>query len=287
MNAKSVKTVFKILVLSVSLLFFSACNYNSKYKEDVSIELVDVSDDFEVVKGTDYNFVSEVNKVINTIPKDLKIIKSANTRYKVKDVKLAMQQIKIIVNKYNAYISDLRFQNDLYRKENRFTIKVPQQYFDIMMDSIVSVAEFVEYENITTQDVTEEYIDIQARLKTKLEVKKRYESILRKNAKTVEDILATEERLRVIQEEIESSQGRLKYLTSKVSYSTIQIDLYETVEYKEEPENYSKTFLSKVKDGFVYGWELIEGFFLGLIHVWPLLLFGIALFIFIKKRLRK
>ena len=80
------------------------------------------------------------------------------------------------------------------------------------MDSINNSVEFIDYENITTKDVTEEYIDLESRLNTKLEVKQRYESILRKQAKTVKDILATEEKLQIIQEEIESVQGRLKYL---------------------------------------------------------------------------
>ena len=120
------------------------------------------------------------------MPKDLKIIKSAKARYKVSHVKMTMRKIKLLAGKYDAYISDLRFENNLYSVENRFTIKVPQQHFNVLMDSINNVVEFVEYENITTKDVSEEYLDLETRLKTKQEVKQRYETILRKNAKTVE-----------------------------------------------------------------------------------------------------
>jgi hypothetical protein len=202
-------------------------------------------------------------------------------------VKIATGQIRRIVLQYDAYISDLRYENNLYQKQNRFTIKVPQQHFDIIMDSIGKVVEFVEYENITTKDVTEEYIDLQGRLATKLEVKKRYEEILRKNARTVEDILKTEEKLRVLQEEIESAQGRLKYLTNKVAYSTIQIDLYETVEYTEEPTSYKKTFGDKSKDALSFGWKMIESILLFFIHIWPLLLLGIVLVVVLRRWLKK
>jgi hypothetical protein len=225
--------------------------------------------------------------ILAKAPADLKIIKSANARYKVKNVKVATEHIKNIAVAYEAYVSDLRFQNNLYQIENRFTIKVPQQYFDVLLDNIGGAVEFVEFENITTQDVTEEYIDLQSRLKTKLEVKARYEEVLRKNAKTVEDILATEDKLRIIQEEIEATQGRLKYLSSKVAYSTIQVDLYETVNYKKEPENYTRTFLSKTKDGFTFGWTIIETVVLALVHIWPLLLIGIILVVFVRRRLKK
>ncbi|WP_223032405.1 DUF4349 domain-containing protein [Hanstruepera marina] len=283
MKANVFKTIFKISALVICLISVS-CNDNS-YKESVVTEAVDLSEDYESISAeeTITNFAVKQNAV----PIDLKIIKSASARYKVNDVKEATHKIKIIAQKHGAYISDLRFQNDLYKKENRFTIKVPHRYFDKIMDSVYTVVDFVEYENITTKDVSEEYIDLETRLKTKLEIKKRYEDILRKNAKTVEDILKTEDRLGVIQEEIEAAQGRLKYLTNKVAFSTIQIDLYETVDYVEEPKSYTKTFLDKTKEGLSNGWHFIEAFVIVLINIWPLIIIGVFTFVIIKKRMRK
>ncbi|WP_412986346.1 DUF4349 domain-containing protein [Pontimicrobium sp. IMCC45349] len=287
MNAKQFNSVLKISVFTFLSIVIMSCNQSMK-SEAYALEDVKVTDEYNAFAPENVN--DDVALSTNTsikMPKDLKIIKSASARYKVRNVKLATHKIKLFAGKYKAYISDLRFENNLYSIENRFTIKVPQEYFDVLMDSVNGVVEFVEYENITTKDVSEEYVDLNTRLKTKLEVKQRYESILRKNAKTVEDILATEEKLRIIQEEIESAQGRLKYLTNKVAYSTIQIDLYETVEYKEEPESYSKTFFSKSKEGFGFGWNIIEGIVLGIIHLWPIVILATIAFFYIRKRLRK
>lgn len=286
MNAKQLKSVFKIYGVFLFLLIISSCNQSVK-SEDYAIESVEVTEAFESYKVADEKPTSRNEAVKPEFPKDLKIIKSASARYKVKNVKLSTQQIKAIAGKLDGYISDLRFQNNLYSIENRFTIKVPANHFDKLMDSINAVVEFVEYENITTKDVTEEYIDIETRLKTKLEVKQRYEEILRKNAKTVKDILATEEKLRVIQEEIESAQGRLNYLSNKVAYSTIQVDLYETVEYKDEPTSYTKTFWDKTKEGLSFGWDIIENLVIGIIHIWPLVIIGIVLTMWIRKRFFK
>ena len=286
MNVILDKLKIKYLLYTLLLFFVVACHTNDNYKESLSMESVDVDTHFEAVNSEDdVSLKSEVS--VNTIPKDLKIIKSATAKYKVEDVKKATRTIKRIAQKYNAYISDLRYTNDLYRKENRFTIKIPQEYFDTMMDSIGFVVDFVEYENITTKDVTEEYIDIETRLNTKIEIKERYETILRQQAKTIEEILKTEDKLRVIQEEIEAAQGRLKYLTNKVSYSTIQIDLYETVEYTKEPESYSKTFFAKGKEGLESGWSIIENFVLGLLYVWPLVIAGTVLFFVFRSKLKK
>ncbi|MCP5064753.1 MAG: DUF4349 domain-containing protein [Ignavibacteriae bacterium] len=283
MKAKTLKNRFKILLIVMCVFSFS-CK-NDSYKESVMADTVEVTENFETIESE--KLITEYKTDQNNIPLDLKIIKTASARYKVKNVKEATYRIKAIAQKHGAYISDLRFQNDLYKKENRFTIKVPQRYFDTVMDSVNTIVDFVEYENITTKDVTEEYIDLETRLKTKIEVKQRYENILRKNAKTVEDILKTEDKLRIIQEEIESAQGRLKYLTNKVAFSTIQIDLYETVDYIEEPTSYTKTFWDKTKQGLINGWTFIESFIIFLINIWPLLIVGVFSFFLIRKRMKK
>ena len=286
MKAITVKTAFKILTVILMMGLCVACNQHDKYREEVSVSEVDISEDYEAIAK---NQVDDVNPEITTsaMPQNLKIIKSASSRYKVKNVKQATNAIKQMASKYDAYISDLRFENDNYRREMRFTVKIPAVYFDALMDSVSSVSEFIEYENITTKDVTEEYLDLQTRLNTKIEVKARYENILRKNAKTVEDILATEDKLRIIQEEIESAQGRLNYLTNKVSYSTIQIDLYETVAFKNEPTSYTKTFWSKIKEALVFGWDLIESIFIGLLYVWPLVILGLLTVFFVRNRMKR
>jgi len=274
--------VGKVLIISLIAVFFLDCE-NADYDNKLTVETVDISEEFEAISPKHQSKPEKTKVKFN----NLKIIRSASVRYKVRNVKNATEMIKGISKNFNAYISELRFENNLYKKENRFTLKVPSNKFDFIMDSISSVAEFIEFENITTKDVTSEFIDIEARLKTKLEVKERYEFILRNRAKSVEDLLDVEHKLQLIQEEIESSQGRLKYLTNKVGLSTIQVDLYETVEFKEEPTAYKKTFGSEFKEAFISGWDFVKSIFIALIYVWPILLIGIMLFVILKKRINK
>ena len=288
MKTNRFKSVWKISMFLLLFGFLYGCGQGGSYSEELKMGDVDLNESFEAIEVEEDGIASfKPDAILIKTPDNLKIIKSASARYKVKDVKVATAQIRKIALQYNAYISDLRYENNLYQKQNRFTIKVPQESFDNIMDSIGNVVEFVEYENITTKDVTEEYIDLQGRLETKLEVKKRYEDILRKNAKTVEDILNTEEKLRVLQEEIESVQGRLKYLTNKVAYSTIQIDLYETVAYTKEPTAYKKTFGDKAKDALSFGWKMIESIVLFFIHIWPLMLLAIIVILVLRRWLKK
>tara|TARA_R100000935_G_C2842059_1_gene171981 strand:- start:25858 stop:26703 length:846 start_codon:yes stop_codon:yes gene_type:complete len=280
MKTPSTKFSLKLVAVSVFFSLLVSCQ-NASYKEDFAMESVDITEDYQALEET------KTPGIATKAPVQLKIIKSASARYKVTNVKMATEQVKAMAQRYNGYISDLRFENNLYEKQNRFTIKVPNTNFDALLDSIASVAIFTEYETITTQDITEEYLDLENRLATKKEVKSRYEEILRKNAKTVEDILATEEKLRVLQEEIEAAQGRLNYLSNKVSYSTVQVDLFERVEYKEEPESYTKSFFDKVGNGFSFGWNLIETLVVGLIHIWPLLIIIALVVFFVRRKMKK
>ena len=77
---------------------------------------------------------------------------------------------------------------------------------------------------IDSQDVTEEYIDITARLKTKKELEARYLELLKK-ANKVEEIVSIEKEIGNLRSDIESIEGRLRYINNAVAYSTL--DNYE------------------------------------------------------------
>lgn len=286
MNTKRMNSVSKLLLIISLGIILVSCGQNRK--ENLPIKNVDISAEYDAVLEVDNQTASEMAEPnVVQIPKDLKIIKSASLRYKVKNLEKASKNMNLILNQFQAYISDQRFQNDNYQKENRLVIKVPTKNFTPLVDSLSFIAEFVDFENITSQDVTEEYVDIQSRLKTKLEIKERYETILRKNSKTVEDILATEEKLGAIQQEIESAQGRINYLTNKVTFSTIELNIYEAVNYKEQPNTFKRSFFSKIKEGFYFGWNLIQQIILVIVYVWPLLIIGGIIVYFVRRRIKK
>ncbi|WP_299215632.1 DUF4349 domain-containing protein [uncultured Aquimarina sp.] len=269
--------LIKILQVLCLLFLVLSCSQAEKDYNDASGSIPME----EIIEASVLN-ASEKEDKKEIVTDKLRIIKNANCRIKVNRVEQASMLSKEIVSKYKGYVSDERFTHTNYVKENRFTIRVPQENFDEVLDSICTLADFVDYKNISTVDVTEEYIDVKSRLKTKLEVKQRYETILKTRAKTVEDILLTEDNLRVLQEEIEAAQGRLNYLANRVSYSTIQFDFYETVVPKEEPQKYVKSFMDRAADGLSFGWNLLQHLFLVLFYVWPLVLLGVLVFIYFK-----
>ncbi len=130
-------------------------------------------------------------------------------------------------------------------------------------------------------------MDLTSRLATKKAVQAKYDQILRSKAKTVDEDLKTEEKLRILQEEIEAAEGRLKLMVNQTSLSTIQVDFYQTVEYKEEPESYVMTFGDKAANSLGYGWSFIKGASLVLLTLWPVLLLAILGIVVYKNHKKK
>jgi hypothetical protein len=159
-------------------------------------------------------------------------------------------------------------QNTESQLSSNINIKVPALQFDKMLAKLASIAKKVDYQNIETQDVTEEYIDAETRLSNSRKVEQSYIKLLQR-AKTIEDILKIEQKLGEIRTDIESTQGRLKYLNNQVSYSTINLSVYQALEYKFIADKLP-SFWERLKESIISGWRGIVTFILFLIKLWPL-----------------
>ena len=217
-------------------------------------------------------------------PIERQIIRTADYRIQVADVGASAARIEETVKKHGGYISSQELNNSSYELNTHFVIRVPNQQLDSLLEAVGREATFTNYRRVTSTDVTEEFVDIQIRLKTKKEVRDRYIEILRNQAKTVEDILRAEEQIRVVQEEIEAKEGRLKYLQNQVSLSTLNLNTYQRIPYQPEPDLYKESFGSKVKRKFLAGWDLFIDLLLLIVNLWPLILIG-AIIVWQRKRI--
>jgi hypothetical protein len=130
------------------------------------------------------------------------LIKKASLRFEVKDYLKARKRIGEIVEQTNAYISSERETKTDYQLSNQIQIRVLASGFGTLIDSLTGQAKNLDEKNITAEDVTEEFVDVRARLNANREVEKRYLEILQK-AKNVKEILEVEQKLGEIREQIE------------------------------------------------------------------------------------
>ena len=149
------------------------------------------------------------------------------------------------------------------------TIRIPADAFELFIKELEAMDSEIESKSIQSRDVTEAYYDTESRLQSKKVVMQRYRELLAK-AKNVKEILEVEEKLRVLQEEIESTEGRLRFLSDQIAYSTLQLYIYQPKDfvYKPTPKD---SFWERVKNAINTGWESAIAFILVLISVWPLL----------------
>ncbi|WP_462409102.1 DUF4349 domain-containing protein [Neobacillus sp. Marseille-QA0830] len=155
------------------------------------------------------------------------VIYQADLQLRVKNFDQTIKAMEEKAQGYGGYIAEstLNRQGD-DQLSGTIKIRVPEQHFqDFLHDAEDTAAEVLQ-RNITGQDVTEEYVDLQSRLKSKRVVEDRLTSFLQGAAKT-EDLLKISEDLAAVQEEIETIEGKIKFLENQTAYSTIMITLYE------------------------------------------------------------
>ncbi len=204
-----------------------------------------------------------------------KLIWTANLEFQVKKVDQSTEEINDLSAKYGGFVSDMNMTNDSYRISNTITIRIPNAKFQKFVSAIKGESIFMDHADISSQDVTEEFVDIAARLKAKREVRDRYIEVLKTKTGTVKDIIEAEEAIRVITEEIEAKEGRLRYLNDRVDLSTVTLTMYEKVKFTDSPKRYEKNYSDEVGESFGTGWQAVKEILLGFISIWPLLFVGI------------
>ena len=140
-----------------------------------------------------------------------------------------------------------------------------------------------ENKEISSQNVTEEYIDIDARLKAKKVLEAHYLELLKK-ANKVSEMLEIEAQLSAIREEIEAKQGQLRYMQSQIAMSTLTIEFYKNV---PEEAGATVSFGGKIWNAISSGFNSFSGFCIGLLSIWPFLIILATAFYYIRKRFKK
>lgn len=271
----------------ISLLIFISCTDDvSKSTENNAAPHFEEGSSTEQKQGDQNSFMwssnsSQKNGVNGNLKKSEKapkpkIIYSADLTFQVADVTESTSKIKAICDKHAAHIAKMNLNSGTYRVTNRIKIRVSEESFDKMINDFERTAVHVDEMNIKSDDVTAEFIDIQSRLKTKKTSRDRYIEVLKSKAGTVEEIIDAEEAIRVITEEIEAKEGRLRYLTDKVKFSTITLDIYEVIEHPKTVK-YVTPYIDKAKDGFENGWSFLVQMSLVLINIWPLIIAAVLI----------
>jgi Domain of unknown function (DUF4349) len=270
------RLIFILLVLSIV-----SCDQGQRLmvsKEMSSRGNAGLANDMALFREANFNeSINRRSQSPAPITTDRKLIKNGSIEFEVSDTEETQKAIVKLTADAGGYVSS-ESQNS-YSGSPRYeqTVRVPAEKLDEFLAKIEGLAKKVDNKSINTQDVTEEFIDVETRLKTKKELEARYRELL-KQANKVEDILAIETQLGNVRSEIESMEGRLTYLKNQVSFSTLTITFYKVVS-----GNYG--FGYRFMNSFGNGWNSLLEFVIGIFEAWPfVIMLGLGVWLFVRWR---
>lgn len=159
------------------------------------------------------------------------IIRTASLYLNVKDVNYAYTRSAELADAYGGYVASGRISEGESSNAS-LTLKVSPRGFTPLIKELEQLGS-VDQKVLSGEDVTEEYIDLEAELETKLQLRARLYRFLDK-VKTVEEMLQVEYELQRVDYDVNRIKGRLKYLENMIAESTISLKLYK--EQPPEPE---------------------------------------------------
>ena len=213
---------------------------------------------------------------------DKKIIKTGSLSLKVEQAETAAEAIANIakVNKGEVASSNF-YESTRGVKSGAITIRVPYNNFDAAFSEIKKVATQVVSEASNAQDITAEYIDLEARLKNTQAEESSFVALLNRSGK-IEEILAVTSEVARVRGEIEQLQGQIRYLNSQTDMSTITANLTEDVEIATASQDWRPWQVIKisVKRLIASGQNFIDGLIAFLIVVLPaLIIYGLIIWL--------
>jgi hypothetical protein len=286
----------KAFVFLVTISIITSCNNSSselnskKITQDLAIEIPDEQNksSMESVKlfkisdstGTASQFIPQGSAPKNS-DWDKKIIKTAFLKLEVKDFKTYSNIVHQAAKQYGGYVANEEQNQSEEKIESTISIKVPVEQFESIMNQLPSGAEKVVEKKITTEDVTGEVVDTKSRLQAKEQMRLKYLEFL-KQSKNMEDVLKVQSEINDIQEEIESASGRINYLSHQSAFSTVNLTFYQPLTGYTSP-NENPGFFTRTITAFKSGFSFIGDFLIGVITIWPLLLFVFIGWMIVKK----
>ena len=269
------KNAINTLIAALCLLMIASCGSKEKNYANKSVLEMNLPEPESSGLVTTKDAVSEEKteasgqtieqSAADPLPVQSKLIYTGNINMQVKKYEEARSSLDKIVKAQGAYVSNEAERSDDFYVSNTIVIRVPSAKFDKLVSDAGAIAEVIESKTTSTEDVTAQYVDVQARLKAKREVEITYLELL-KRAGQISDILEIQEKLRVIREEIESAEGQLRYWDNQVSWSTLTIYMHE----KDRSQMAAPGFFGKLVKSLSNGWNGLLEVVLLVTTVWPL-----------------
>jgi len=234
--SKKIKIILGIVILAIVLILFSATTlWQTKTKSSSlisqnlmlknGIAVGRNSDSYKTIQSvaSDSIMVTEESIKSSVNKNERMIIKTGSLSMVVKDV----NEVIVGITKYATDNGGFVVYSNIYKSgiapTGEVTVRIPVNVFGTGIDEIKKMGE-IKSESVNGQDVTEEYVDLDLQLKNLRAAENQFLQIMNRAVK-IEDVLAVQRELTNVRGQIESIQGRMKYLSQSVELSTLTVYL--------------------------------------------------------------
>jgi len=272
----------KSLVLLLSLVLITACNSPNGSRSTTVSESVleDRTDNKGIAEGQNARFDSKTeSKPMGPVMQQVslnqadqaqtiseamarKIIRDGNLTLEVAAPGDAQRKVTSIAESAGGFVVTSEAKRmgsaDASRQalEVTLVVRVPATQFGPVMDQIRALGTHVVQEKVTGQDVTEEFIDLQARIKTQTALEGQFLEIM-KRASKVEDALEVQRQIAEVRTEIEKLEGRKRFLENRASLSTITVTLNEPNAIVVSSSGFGRNLKEAVRDAVDIAGEIV------------------------------
>ncbi len=204
-----------------------------------------------------------------------KIIRSGNMSLEVQDLEATVKEIEEIIAAEKGSVLNLNVFDVYSGRRAEISLRVPAEGYSSLHGQILPLGK-VTQDQVYTEDVTEEYIDLAARLEVLESSKDAYTDLMTK-AKNVEEVITVKRELDRVVMEIESVKGRLRYLNTRVDYSYFYINLFERSLTEVESEGFFTRLRNALAEGFNTMLDVTISLISFMVSIIPLIALGIVL----------
>lgn len=232
-----------------------------------------------------------------------KLIKTANLRFKVRNVENATQQIEQVTSRFGGFILSSSIKNSIYTYdeyrvskdsmmvvgvnniENNIILRVPEFYLDSALFYIGKIWIKLDERSINAEDVTITILSNELRAKLYQKTATHINTAADKNQNRLNDVVNAEQTAANYLENTITKKIENLELQDKIDYSTITLSIYQDkVLYKEmianvDTEQYAQRFGSELVDSLAFGWKIFKAFLLFLVKCWSLILISLVIFL--------
>ena len=177
------------------------------------------------------------------------VIRTGQASIEVDSLERAVAQVRLLAARVGGYVANTVMQTgrgDL--RSASLEVKIPAERFDEGLNGLTPLGK-LESVNVLAEDVGEEFTDVTARMQNSRRLESRLIDLLARGTGKLKDVLDVEQELARVREEIERSEGRLRYLRSHAALSTLTIAVHEPLPVVGHPGS------SVIGEAFKQAWR--------------------------------